>query len=40
MGAVHLPFVVGSCLKDSCIVCLGSGLFHVLEFHQPLTGVV
>lgn len=38
--AVHLLFVVGSCLKDSCRVCLGSGLFHALEVQQPLAGVV
>lgn len=25
--AVHLLLVAGSCLKDSCIVCLGSGFF-------------
>ena len=38
--AVHLLFVLGSCLKDSCRACLGSGLFRALEFHQPLAGVV
>lgn len=38
--AVHFLFLVGSCLKVSCIVCLGSDIFYALKFHQPLAGIV